>query len=83
MPIGRVVGICVVLGMRMDVSLELIGIAARPLKRTGVDKLYRSMISAEGKISIARCNEILKEHGYPPLNAGMNTEGMADCLVAC
>jgi len=83
MPVARVVGICVVLGMRMDVSLDLIAVAARPLKRSGVDALYRSFISAEGAISIARCNEILIAHNYPALNEGMNTEGMADCQLAC
>lgn len=83
MPVARVVGICVVLGMRMDVSLDLIAAAARPLKRTGIDSLYRSFISNPGTISISRCNEILIAHRYPPLNEGMNTEGMADCRFAC
>ena len=83
MPVARVVGICVVLGMRMDASEALIEVAARPLKRSGVDALYRSFIATPGAITIARCNEILIEHHYPALNEGMNTEGMADCQWAC
>ena len=83
MPVFRVVGICVVLGMRMDASEALIEVAARPLKRSGVDALYRSFIATPGAITIARCNEILIEHHYPALNEGMNTEGMADCQWAC
>ena len=81
MPVGRVVGICVVLGMRMDVSEALIEAAARPLKRSGVDALYRSFIATPGAITIARCNEILIAHNYPALNEGLNTEGMADCQL--
>ena len=83
MPVARVVGICVVLGMRMDASEALIEAAARPLKRSGVDALYRSFISTPGAITIARCNEILIAHNYPTLNEGLNTEGMADCQLAC
>lgn len=59
------------------ILFDLIAVAARPLKRSGVDALYRSFISAEGAISIARCNEILIAHNYPALNEGMNTEGIS------
>ncbi|MCQ2417993.1 MAG: helix-turn-helix transcriptional regulator [Oscillospiraceae bacterium] len=76
LPVNRIVGICVILGMRMDASMELISLASRPLRRSGVDMLYRSMISIPGKITIERCNEILIENGYEPITHGVFFEAV-------
>ena len=67
MSLAHLVGICVSLNIRADVSFMLVDLCRYNLTDRGPDQLYLTMLVDPTQYSIDRCNEILTENGYDPL----------------
>ena len=70
----HIIGICVALSLPYFISTELIGNAGYSLCKNKIDFLYRQFLIQSEQISVERCEDILKEQGYPPLFRGEGNE---------
>ena len=65
--IAHVVGICVELNIRADISFRLLDLSGNRLTYYGADCLYMSMIIDPTQYDLKRCDHILESNGYSPL----------------
>ena len=70
MSIFHMVGICVALKLRPDVSEELVRLTGYYWRNNKQDNLLRMMLFSAVDLSVDRCNEILTQEGFPKLNEG-------------
>ncbi len=62
--------LCVALNLPPELGRELVRISECPLRRTEHAAVYRRMIDFAGMagMDVARCNEMLRQEGLPPLH---------------
>ncbi len=72
--------VCVALNLPPELGRELIRISECPLRRTEHAAVYRRMIDFAGTagMDVARCNEMLRQEGLPPLHA--SGESLAEAI---
>lgn len=68
--VEHMVGVCVALKLPYFVSMKLIQNAGSALRRTELHHLYRQFLMQADRLSVERCNDILKQKKYPPLFQG-------------
>lgn len=67
MKAGHLVGICVALKLRFDVSMRLFELSGKAPRYRGVDTHYITFLLNPMTFTIERCNEYLISNGYEPL----------------
>ena len=65
--LGHVVGICVALQLPFFISEKLIELSGNAFQRKSLHHQYREFLFQAEKLSVARCEDILAEHHWPPL----------------
>lgn len=66
----HLVGVCVALKLPYFVSMKLIQNAGSSLRRSELHHLYRQFLMQADRLTVERCNDILKQKKYPPLFNG-------------
>ena len=70
----HLVCVCVALGLRADVGFALAELAECRIRRCPNHELYLMMIASAPGLTVARCNEILRQEKLPPLHNGAPDE---------
>ena len=70
----HLVCVCVALGLRADVGFALAELAECRIRRCPNHELYLMMIASAPGLTVARCNEILRQETLPPLHNGAPDE---------
>jgi transcriptional regulator with XRE-family HTH domain len=65
--IDHVVGICVALQLPFFISEKLIELSGNAFQRKPLHHQYREFLFQAEKLTVSRCEDILVEHGWPPL----------------
>ena len=80
--IEHVVGLCVAMGIRYDISIKLLGIAGYNLRDIEAHQLYNSFLLTSGQMSVRRCNDILRSYSLKLLfNGEQDTENCEYTVV--
>lgn len=65
--LAHVVGICVALQLPFFISEKLIELSGNAFQRKPLHHQYREFLFQAEKLTVSRCEDILAEHGWPPL----------------